>query len=344
MSCRASNWLCNVDDHRVQPLRLVRDAEVHHARGSDGRDAEEIGEPLSRPVLGDQLARLQIDGRRAYRLATLRRRLYASGKGRPRAPAAADAGVDEPLAPVTSIRFAGRSKTCRVSVSCAIDSVRAAPQWRRVLASCLTIRSGSATRLSVSPLWPGWPPLVLPDGSRRLVGFFRKPSLDGGFELAELSRPRRRFKSAFSARKATFSKSRDRLLSHEIAQEFLSSLLGLPEVKGLLSAEHFSVDGTMLKAWASMKSLRPGGAWGEGSGNGPGSPAPLERNREADFRNTQALEQNPRLDDRQGCAPVRKGRRPGEPSLLSRPCADGEPQQACGGGAHEPALAQGGQR
>jgi transposase len=56
---------------------------------------------------------------------------------------------------------------------------------------------------------------------------------------------------------STFSKNRDRLLTHEIAHGFLSSLLGLPEVKGLLSAEHFSVDGTLLKAWASMKSFRP---------------------------------------------------------------------------------------
>ena len=56
---------------------------------------------------------------------------------------------------------------------------------------------------------------------------------------------------------STFSKNRDRLLTHAIAQGFLSSLLGLPEVKGLLSAEHFSVDGTLLKAWASMKSFRP---------------------------------------------------------------------------------------
>jgi hypothetical protein len=66
-----------------------------------------------------------------------------------------------------------------------------------------------------------------------------------------------------------FSKNRDRLLTHAIAQAFLSSLLGLPEVKGLLSAEHFSVDGTMLKAWASMKSFRPKSASGEGPGNGP---------------------------------------------------------------------------
>ena len=65
---------------------------------------------------------------------------------------------------------------------------------------------------------------------------------------------------------STFSKNRDRLLTHEIAQEFLSSLIGLPEVKGLLSAEHFSVDGTLLKAWASMKSFRPKSASSETRG------------------------------------------------------------------------------
>ena len=46
---------------------------------------------------------------------------------------------------------------------------------------------------------------------------------------------------------SSFSKNRDRLLTQEIAQRFLSSLLALPEVKGLLSAEHFSVDGTLLR-------------------------------------------------------------------------------------------------
>jgi len=77
---------------------------------------------------------------------------------------------------------------------------------------------------------------------------------------------------------STFSENRDRLLTQEIAQGFLSSLLALPEVKGLLSAEHFSVDGTLLKAWASMKSFRPK----DGSG-APRSPGP---NGEADFRKT----------------------------------------------------------
>ena len=155
---------------------------------------------------------------------------------------------------------------------------------------------------------------------------------------------------------STFSKNRDRLLTHEIAQEFLSSLLGLPEVKGLLSAEHFSVDGTMLKAWASMKSFRPKDASGEGPGNGPAEPPP-GRNGEIDFRKTKLIERDARLDDGQGCAPLPQGRRAGEPSGLSRPRLDGEPQRAGGGGrgdagdrdgrargggAHEPALAQGG--
>jgi IS5 family transposase len=85
---------------------------------------------------------------------------------------------------------------------------------------------------------------------------------------------------------STFSKNRDRLLTHEIGQEFLSSLLGLAEVKGLLSAEHFSVDGTMLKAWASMKSFRLKGASDEGPGSGPGDPPQPGRNGEVDFRKT----------------------------------------------------------
>jgi transposase/IS5 family transposase len=53
-----------------------------------------------------------------------------------------------------------------------------------------------------------------------------------------------------------FSKNRDRLLNTEIAQGFLAALLAVPRVRRLLSREHFTVDGTLLKAWASMKSFR----------------------------------------------------------------------------------------
>ena len=75
---------------------------------------------------------------------------------------------------------------------------------------------------------------------------------------------------------SVFSKNRDRLLTTEIAQDFLAALLAEPKVKHLLSHEHFSVDGTLLKAWASMKSFRPK--------DGDGNPPEGGRNGERDFR------------------------------------------------------------
>jgi IS5 family transposase len=54
-----------------------------------------------------------------------------------------------------------------------------------------------------------------------------------------------------------FCKNRDRLLNGDIARKFMISVLNLPEVRLLLSSEHFSVDGTLIEAWASMKSFVP---------------------------------------------------------------------------------------
>jgi hypothetical protein len=51
-----------------------------------------------------------------------------------------------------------------------------------------------------------------------------------------------------------FSKNRDRLREGDIATKFLSAVLAQPKVKKLLSTDHFSVDGTLIEAWASMKS------------------------------------------------------------------------------------------
>jgi transposase len=75
---------------------------------------------------------------------------------------------------------------------------------------------------------------------------------------------------------SVFSKNRDRLLTTEIAQGFLAALLTEPRVKRLLSHEHFSVDGTLLDAWASMKSFRPK--------DGGGDPPDGGRNGEQNFR------------------------------------------------------------
>lgn len=73
----------------------------------------------------------------------------------------------------------------------------------------------------------------------------------------------------------TFTKNRDRLLEGEVAQQFLAAVLAQPPVKRLLSSEHFSVDGTLLEAWASVKSFRPKDGLGDPPGPG--------RNGERDF-------------------------------------------------------------
>jgi len=64
---------------------------------------------------------------------------------------------------------------------------------------------------------------------------------------------------------STFSKNRDRLLEGDMAAKFLAAVLAEPRVKKLLSRDHFSVDGTLIEAWASMKSFRPK----DGSDNPP---------------------------------------------------------------------------
>ena len=53
-----------------------------------------------------------------------------------------------------------------------------------------------------------------------------------------------------------FAKNRDRLLEADVARTFLAELMEHKELRGLLSDEHFSVDGTQIAAWASMKSFK----------------------------------------------------------------------------------------
>ena len=53
-----------------------------------------------------------------------------------------------------------------------------------------------------------------------------------------------------------FSKNRDRLLAGDVSREFLGQVVALARERGLLSDEHFTVDGTLIEAWASQKSFR----------------------------------------------------------------------------------------
>ena len=76
---------------------------------------------------------------------------------------------------------------------------------------------------------------------------------------------------------SVFSKNRDRLIAHDVAKAFLAEVVGLAEREKLLSNEHFSVDGTLLKAWASQKSFQP-------KDGPPPSGPPGPKNAQPDFK------------------------------------------------------------
>jgi transposase len=78
---------------------------------------------------------------------------------------------------------------------------------------------------------------------------------------------------AFDA--TTFSKNRQRLLDHEIADRFFAAVVTQAKLRRYVSSEHFSVDGTLLEAWASQKSFQPK--------DGPPSSLPPGRNAEVSF-------------------------------------------------------------
>jgi transposase len=75
---------------------------------------------------------------------------------------------------------------------------------------------------------------------------------------------------------SSFSKNRERLLAHEVTHAFFAEVVAEARQRQLLSAEHFTVDGTLLEAWASLKSYRPRDDRDPPAGGG--------RNPEVDFR------------------------------------------------------------
>ena len=83
---------------------------------------------------------------------------------------------------------------------------------------------------------------------------------------------------AFDA--STFSKNKERLLEHEVAKEFLGVVLEEARQRKLLSEDHFTVDGTLLESWASLKSFRP-------KDGGDGTPATGEKNPNVDYHGEQ---------------------------------------------------------
>ena len=89
------------------------------------------------------------------------------------------------------------------------------------------------------------------------------------------------------------AKNRDRLLEGDVARTFLAAVPALPRVRRLLSSDHFSVDGTLIEAWASMRSFKRKDDENGGidppsdalpPGDPPGAEPPAGGNAEVDFR------------------------------------------------------------
>lgn len=77
---------------------------------------------------------------------------------------------------------------------------------------------------------------------------------------------------------SVFSKNRDRLLEHSVVEAFFGEVMRVADAKGLLSKEHFSVDGTLIQAWASHKSFKPKDGGNDQTPSGPG------RNAQSDWK------------------------------------------------------------
>jgi transposase len=118
-----------------------------------------------------------------------------------------------------------------------------------------------------------------------------------------------------------FCKNRDRLLTGEIAAKFFTKVLNLAQVRQLLSSEHFSVDGTLIEAWASMKSFVPKDGGDPPAGQGQGGSG--GRNAERDFHGEKRKNDTHFSTSDPDARLFRKGA--GKEAKL---CHDGEPQWA----------------
>jgi transposase len=83
---------------------------------------------------------------------------------------------------------------------------------------------------------------------------------------------------------STFTKNRDRLLEGEIAERFFEEVLATAKRQGLVSQEHFTVDGTIIEAWASHKSFQPKGDSDENDSDNPPKSSGGGKNPDVDYK------------------------------------------------------------
>src|SRR5713226_8769403 len=124
----------------------------------------------------------------------------------------------------------------------------------------------------------------------------------------------------------TFTKNRDRLLEADVARQFLAQVVAQAGARGLTSDEHFTVDGTLLDAWASVKSFQPKAE----------KKTPPRRSGQSDggLSRGEAVESDARVEDRSRVQAGAQRRGQGSEVELQRQSSGGKPQRAdrgCGG-------------
>jgi transposase len=128
---------------------------------------------------------------------------------------------------------------------------------------------------------------------------------------------------AFDA--STFSKNRQRLLDHAVADEFFAAVVRQAKLRRYTSSDHFSVDGTLLKAWASHKSFKPKDP------PPPPSDPPTDaqgRNAEVGWHGQKRSNDTHQLHHRPGVPPLPQEQQHRRHLVLLGASADGEPQRA----------------
>ena len=121
-----------------------------------------------------------------------------------------------------------------------------------------------------------------------------------------------------------FTKNRERLLRGDIARAFFERVLAQAHGRQLLSPEHFTVDGTLLEAWAGLKSFKAKGATSSPPDD-PGNPT-------VDFHGERRSNATHASNDGPRGTVGSEGTRQRSEAGLSGPCPDGEPERA--GGRH----------
>jgi transposase len=109
----------------------------------------------------------------------------------------------------------------------------------------------------------------------------------------------------------TFTKNRERMVEGGVAEAFFAAVVRQADTRGLLSREHFTVDGTLLEAWASQKSVRRKGD----DGAPPNDGGPVGRNTPANFHGERRSNATHQSVTDPAAQMARKG--PGKPSVLA---------------------------